>query len=326
MCYKQEIQNKNMEKLQIRFEADNVPEFIRRYFIRINSKAGAITYWIALKDLFVWLLEKGIIVRKNISEIIPSDFLDVEAEDVTLYLREKEEKGISPTTLETRRHIFSSFWEYLVSTKKCPVEDNVISNVTYRGIKSTSDILIKKTPTEEQLKQMEQKINKKNDGFVRIRNLAVFNLLKGSGIREGGLAGLDMEDLHLDEEIPYIKVLDKGKTREMEKRPAYLTGKAVIHLREWLELRKLITDIKDPNAVFLNKNGKRLNEDNIQSIFRNYGNGITPHMMRHWYATLLSSMGKIAFVQQQFGHLSLNTTIENYALGVYDMKDKLASM
>ena len=325
MCYKLETQTKNAEKLQKRFEADNVPEFIRRYFIGINSKSGAINYWIAIKDLLVWLIDNGILKSKTISNINPNDFLEVEAEDITLYLEEKERNEISPTTLETRRHIFSSFWDYLVSTRRCPVEDNILDRVKYRGIKSTSDLLIKKTPTEEQLKSIEQKINKKNDDFIRIRNLAVFHLLKGSGIRECELAGLDLFDLYLDEEMPYIKVLRKGKYREIEKKTVYLTSKAVIHIRKWLELRNLL-EIKNTEAVFLNKNGKRLTEDNIQAIFTSYGNGITPHMFRHYYATILANLGNIAFAQQQLGHSSRDTTINNYALGGYGMKEILANM
>ena len=155
--------------------------------------------------------------------------------------------------------------------------------------------------------------------------MAVFNLLKGSGIREGVLAGLNLSDLYLDEEMPYIKVLRKGKYREIEKTPVYITGKAVINIREWLEVRNLLK-IKNSDAVFLNKNGKRLNEDNIQAIFKNYGNGITPHMMRHWYATVLSNIGNVAFAQQQLGHSSPDTTINNYALGSYGMKEVLANM
>ena len=325
MCYKLELQEKNAEKLQEKFKADNVPEFIIRYFIRLESKIGAINYWIAIKDLLSWLLDNSIIKRSSISDITPDDFLGVEAEDITLYLRQKESSGMSPTTLETRKHIFSSFWEYLVSTKKCPVDENIVGSVKYKGIKSTSSLLVRKLPTEEQLRQMEQKINKKNDSFVRIRNLAVFHLLKGSGIREGELAGLDMSNLYLDEEIPCIKALGKGKYRPIEARTVYLTKTAVIYLREWLEVRNLL-EVKDVKAVFLNKNGKRLNEDNVQAIFKNYGNGITPHMMRHYYATILANMGNIAFAQQQLGHSSQNTTINNYTLGSYGMKDILANM
>ena len=45
MCYKDEVQRKNTEKLQRKFEQDNTPGFIQKYFINIESKAGAINYY-----------------------------------------------------------------------------------------------------------------------------------------------------------------------------------------------------------------------------------------------------------------------------------------
>jgi len=45
MCYKNEVQKKNAEKLQKKFEEDNVSAFIQTYFINIKSKKGAINYY-----------------------------------------------------------------------------------------------------------------------------------------------------------------------------------------------------------------------------------------------------------------------------------------
>lgn len=45
MCYKDEIQKKNAEKLQKKFEEDKVPGFIRDYFYNLNSEAGKLNYY-----------------------------------------------------------------------------------------------------------------------------------------------------------------------------------------------------------------------------------------------------------------------------------------
>lgn len=325
MCYKDEVQRKNTEKLQKKFEQDNTPGFIQKYFINIESKAGAINYYIAIKDLLVWLMENKTINRNNIAEIIPDDFYNVESEDVTMYLKQKEQSGMSPTTLETRKNIFSSFWKYLKRTKACPVKENIIADVSYKGI-SSSNNLIKKLPSETQLKNMEEKIMKKNDEFVRIRNLIILRVLKGTGLRESELAGLNISDLYLDEEMPYIKIIGKGTYREIEARTVYLTGDAASAIREWSEYRSRLENIVDKDAVFVNKNGNRLSEYNIQSIFKTYGDGMSCHMIRHWYATVMANTGNLAFAQQQLGHSSVNTTVNNYANGAYGMKDVLANM
>lgn len=326
MCYKIEVQKKNEEKLQRKFNEENISLFIQKYFINIESKAGAINYWVAIRDLLLWFMEKKIINKTFLSEITPNDFYEVESEDVTLYLKEKEKSGMSPTTLETRKNIFSSFWRYLKRSNKCPVKQNIIESVTYKGI-SSSNNLVKKLPSEEQIKAMEEKLTKKNDDFLRIRNLAVFRLLKGSGLRESELVGLELDDLFLDEDIPYVKIVGKGKYREIESRDVFLTNDAKEAVTEWLKERSKITGIEDIKAVFITKKLKRMTESDVRKMFKAASNSeITPHMMRHYYATIAAKVGGVAFAQQNLGHTSVNTTINNYANGSYGMKETLAKM
>lgn len=326
MCYKIEVQNKNAEKLNRKLDELNLPMYMRKYFtVKIESKAGALNYLGVIVDLLNWFIEDKMINKERISDIEPSDFTDIMAEDITLYLKTKEQNGMSPTTLETRKHIISSFWDYMSRVKGTEIKDGFFKDVTYKGIPSGNN-LSKKLPTEKQLNEMEEKIMWKKDVPVRNRNIAIFRVLRGTGIRESELAGLDLSDLHLDEEMPYITILGKGVYREMQNRTVYLSGSALKAIREWLEYRNTLDNIVDTEAVFVNKNGTRTTERNIKQIFENYGNGITPHMMRHYYASVMNQNGNLAFVQQQLGHSSVNTTVNNYANGAVGMKEKLMEM
>ena len=326
MCYKIEVQNKNAEKLNRKLDELNLPMYMRKYFtVKIESKAGALNYLGVIVDLLNWFIEDKMINKERISDIEPSDFTDIMAEDITLYLKTKEQNGMSPTTLETRKHIISSFWDYMSRVKGTEIKDGFFKDVTYKGIPSGNN-LTKKLPTEKQLNDMEEKIMWKKDIPVRNRNIAIFRVLKGTGIRESELAGLDLFDLHLNEEMPYITILGKGVYREMQNRTVYLSGSALKAIREWLEYRNTLDNIVDTEAVFVNKNGTRTTERNIKQIFENYGNGITPHMMRHYYASVMNQNGNLAFVQQQLGHSSVNTTVNNYANGAVGMKEKLMEM
>ena len=326
MCYKIEVQNKNAEKLNRKLDELNLPIYMRKYFtVKIESKAGALNYLGVIVDLLNWFIKEKIIDKTNISDIEPSDFTDIMAEDITLYLKTKEQNGMSPTTLETRKHIISSFWDYMSRVKGTEIKDGFFKDVTYKGIPSGNN-LTKKLPTEKQLNDMEEKIMWKKDIPVRNRNIAIFRVLRGTGIRESELAGLDLSDLHLDEEMPYITILGKGVYREMQNRTVYLSGSALKALSEWLEYRNTLDNIVDTEAVFINKNGTRTTERNIKQIFENYGNGITPHMMRHYYASVMNQNGNLAFVQQQLGHSSVNTTVNNYANGAVGMREKLMEM
>lgn len=326
MCYKIEVQRKNEEKLNKKLDELNLPIYMRKYFtVKIESKAGALNYLGVIVDLLNWFIEEKLIDKTNIPDIKPSDFNNIMAEDITLYLKTKEENGISPTTLETRKNIIRSFWNYISRVKGTDISDKFFDDVNYKGISSGNN-LIKKFPTELQLKDMEEKIMWKKDIPVRNRNITIFRVLRGTGIRESELAGLDLSDLHLDEDMPYITILGKGVYREMQNRIVYLSGTALKAIREWLEYRSTLDNIVDTEAVFINKNGKRTTEDNIKAIFKNYGNGITPHMMRHYYASVMASKGNIVFAQQQLGHSSMSTTINNYANGSIGMKDILSEM
>lgn len=326
MCYKIEVQNKNAEKLNRKLDELNLPIYMRKYFtVKIESKAGALNYLGVIVDLLNWFIKEKLIDKTNISDIEPSDFTDIMAEDITLYLKTKEQNGISPTTLETRKHIISSFWDYMSRVKGTEIKDGFFKDVTYKGIPSGNN-LTKKLPTEKQLNDMEEKIMWKKDISVRNRNIAIFRVLRGTGIRESELAGLDLSDLHLDEEMPYITILGKGVYREMQNRMVYLSGSALKALSEWLEYRNTLDNIVDTEAVFVNKNGTRTTERNIKQIFENYGEGITPHMMRHYYASIMNRNGNLAFIQQQLGHSSVNTTVNNYANGAVGMREKLMEM
>ena len=326
MCYKIEVQNKNAEKLNRKLDELNLPMYMRKYFtVKIESKAGALNYLGVIVDLLNWFIKEKLIDKTNISDIEPSNFTDIMAEDITLYLKTKEQNGMSPTTLETRKHIISSFWDYMSRVKGTEIKDKFFKDVTYKGIPSGNN-LTKKLPTEKQLNDMEEKIMWKKDVPVRNRNIAIFRVLRGTGIRESELAGLDLTDLHLDEEMPYITILGKGVYREMQNRTVYLSGSALKALKEWLEYRNTLDNIVDTEAVFINKNGTRTTERNIKQIFENYGNGITPHMMRHYYASVMNQNGNLAFVQQQLGHSSVNTTVNNYANGAVGMREKLMEM
>ena len=331
MCYKIEVQNKNAEKLNRKLDELNAPQFLRDYLNELESKSGALNYLVAIKDFLQWLIENNIINKKSISEIEVSDFSDLRPQNISSYLRYKETNGMSPTTTETRKNIIKSFIQDIYSYRECLLRE-VYNNIEdfykmikYKGIPSGNN-LTKKLPTEKQLNDMEEKIMWKKDIPVRNRNIAIFRVLRGTGIRESELAGLDLTDLHLDEEMPYITILGKGVYREMQNRTVYLSGSALKALSEWLEYRNTLDNIVDTEAVFINKNGTRTTERNIKQIFENYGNGITPHMMRHYYASVMNQNGNLAFVQQQLGHSSVNTTVNNYANGAVGMREKLMEM
>lgn len=315
MCYKDEVQKKNADKLRRKFEQDNVPTFISDYFYNLNSEAGKLNYYSVIISMLNWMIDSNRIKRESVSGITESDINSLSKTDMIVYLETLIANGTSPSTINTKKNILSSFWSHLVDEGIC--DKNIIHSIP----KSKFKIKKKnnaKVPLPEDMMEMIEKIKQKKDYFVRERNLVIIRVLKGTGLRESELAGLDLDDLHLEDNKPFITVMGKGVYYTQDAESVLVSKDAKLAFEEWLEIRNKVEKIIDENAVFINKNGKRLSEDNIQAIFRNYSGGkITPHMMRHLYATVLyqESGHDAAFVQEQLRHSDVNTTLGTYAAG-----------
>lgn len=333
MTYREQLQRKNEQMLQKCFDNDNVPMFIQDYFLDIASRASRRNYWITIRDMLKYFMSICIINKQNISDIIPSDLESIKKQHIIKYLSYlKYDKKIKLNTLNTKRNQISSFWEYLKTSHY--VSDNVVQAVKSEEFKPTKTNRMKaiKMPLHEDICTLINNISSKPNEFLRTRNLTIVRVLRGTGLRVSELVGLDISDLYLDEEYPYIYVISKGSYDYSDdgKDIVYLTHDAWMALTEWIKYRESLNiSNKDQNAVFINKTGKRMIESDVQSMLKNNSNGtITPHMLRHEYVTLLSkeSNGDIAFMVEQARHKSVNTTMMNYDSGSSKSLDILQRM
>lgn len=206
MCYKDEVQRKNAEKLQRKFKEDNAPVFIRDYFYNLNSEAGKLYYYSVIISMLNWMIDNKRIKKEAVSEITEQDINSLSKTDIIVYLETLIANGILPSTINTKKNILSSFWSHLVDEGIC--DKNIIHSIP----KSKFKIKKKnnaKVPLPEDIMEMIEKIKQKKDDFVRERNLVIVRVLKGTGLRESELAGLDLNDLHLEDNGPYITVMGK---------------------------------------------------------------------------------------------------------------------
>lgn len=326
MCYKQEKQEKYAAKLQKRFDELHVPYFIQDSFFNIASMQARCNYFATLKEMLDWFLEKGYI-NHSISEITPEDMNSIRPARIDEYFRyQLNEKGISLSTLETKRKQLSSIWTML--QEEHHVQDNVIQKVRSAEFKNvkTNRQKMRKMPRCRDIEAMYEKINNRNGNiFYKVRAMSVVRVFRGTGLRESELAGLDIDDLYLtkdrmdpNEPRPYVLIISKGAYRGDKKSMdiVYLTNDAIAAFNEWLAIRKTVK--LKTEAVFVNKNGNRMKEDNIQKLLRTYSYGtITPHMFRHEYATRLQEeTGDATFVQEQGRWKSSNIMRSVYDSGV----------
>jgi integrase/recombinase XerC len=139
------------------------------------------------------------------------------------------------------------------------------------------------------------------------RDLAIFEVLYGCGVRVSELVGLDLEDI--DAGQGWIRVRGKGK----KERQVPLVGGAAAALDRYLACRN--TPGPDERAIFLNARGKRLTDRSVRSIVKLYAtvlsgdSSVHPHSFRHAYAThLLADGADLRSIQELLGHSRLSTT------------------
>ncbi|MFA5062700.1 MAG: tyrosine recombinase XerC [Candidatus Omnitrophota bacterium] len=157
---------------------------------------------------------------------------------------------------------------------------------------------------EEAAKLIESVLPKDNEDELGLRNRAILETFYSSGLRISELVALSLEDVDFIAGI--VKAMGKGK----KERVVPIGEVALRAIRKYLDKRK-----KQNNALFLNKNGKRIStrgvRDVVEKYLKNAGirHGVSPHTFRHSFATHLLNRGAdLRTVQELLGHANLSTT------------------
>lgn len=142
------------------------------------------------------------------------------------------------------------------------------------------------------------------------RDKAILELLYASGIRVGELVELGVTDVDLSEST--VRVLGKGR----KERVVPLCEKATKAIGVYVGFRpELIPEGTTENAMFVNRRGGRLTARSVERMLNKYilvcglQKKVTPHVLRHTFAThLLGSGADMRGIQELLGHASLSTT------------------
>ncbi len=144
-----------------------------------------------------------------------------------------------------------------------------------------------------------------------VRDRAIFEVMYATGLRVSELVNLKMEDLHL--ELSLIKTLGKGD----KERLLPIGDTAITCLRKYFEetRNKLVSKYGNSKEVFLNFRGQKLTRQSIWRMIKKYiqqagiKKDVTPHTLRHSFATsLLENGADLRVVQELLGHSDITTT------------------
>ena len=147
------------------------------------------------------------------------------------------------------------------------------------------------------------------DEPLSLRNLALLELIYGSGLRVSELLNLNLQDIHFN--AKYVKIVGKGK----KERIVPINDMSIKAIKNYLANGRVHLVKEENNILFLNQYGNKLSRQGFFKILKKLANDaginkeISPHTLRHSFAThLLESGIDLRSLQELLGHEDISTT------------------
>lgn len=230
-------------------------------------------------------------------------FLGKRIEDITgmdlryYYGVMREQRGIKMSTMQTRLHYLSSFWDFLTTEEL--VHGNPVKKVGLLKLEKT----IKKPYSAADMEALRTSCS-------TLRDRALVEFLYSTGVRVSELVALNVGDIEMGRQE--LIVYGKGS----KERKTYLTDSAKFYLRRYLQTRTAEEGINGrPLFVTLDNPHDRLTVAGVQYMLRQLGQragveNVHPHRFRRTIATDLLNRGMpIEQVKEFLGHEKLDTTM-----------------
>lgn len=273
----------------------NLLDEYRRY-LSLNQKVSDNTLEAYLRDVkrFIdYLSSENIEDLKEVDNIVTRGFI------TKLRLGEISNTKISDNSLARSISALRSFYYYLIEFKN--YENNPFVNLKQVKQKQVLPEFLFYNEVEELLDSIEV-----ND-FFSLRNRLMFEIMYGCGLRVQEVSDLKVSDININER--YLKVFGKGSKERIVPFHNLIQDFLNDYLFEYDKLEL------DHDFLFINNRNKQLSTRGIQYTLdqvvlkSNLNKNVSPHMLRHSFAThLLDNGADIKVVQDLLGHKNISTT------------------
>jgi integrase/recombinase XerC len=284
-------------------------------FLRLNRNASVHTVRAYESDVSQFLRHAAARARVDLAALEPAH---VGRDALRSFLGEVYRRGHSRATAARKLASVRTFFRYLRREGVLDVDAAALVATPRREVK---------IPVHLSEAEMERLVTSPaDDGPLQRRDRAILELFYASGLRLGELAGLDVGDVNLPQQM--VRVLGKGR----KERLVPFGGASASAIRAYLAGRALLVRGAAPRAgtagrrrrgragetrdpLFVNYRGERLSVRSIDRLVRRYAvlsgtrAGISPHALRHSFATHLLQRGAdLRAIQELLGHSRLSTT------------------
>jgi len=278
-------------------------------YLRLNRNASRHTVMAYRGDVGQYLsfLEK----RGGRRVVTPAD---LNHESVRAFLSELFQRGTAGSTSARRLAAIRSFARYLRREGLLDHDPGALISTPRQ---------VRKIPAHLDIDEMQALLDAPDTSTpLGRRDRAILELFYASGLRLSELVGVDLEDLNLSSRL--IRVLGKGGKERIL--PFNRTAAAAIraYLKDRLDLAQAVpasskggsnSRLSNREPLFLNYRGGRLSTRSVDRLVRRYvvqsstKLGISPHALRHSFATHLLERGAdLRAIQELLGHSRVTTT------------------
>jgi integrase/recombinase XerD len=278
----------------------NVTEFLE--FLSVEKGASSNTIAAYRNDLAQ--MEAYLIARRN-GSATPFSWSGIGQPQVIDYMLHLKSNDYAEATVARKVAAVKSFFAYLQAEGKIKV------NPTETLASPKVGKSLPKPLSVQEIDELLEQPARRNTPEAK-RDRAMLELMYATGLRVTELVSLDLEDIQVEGEKPFVRLLGKGN-RERQipllEQPAQEVSDYIRFARS-----RLIGD-RSESALFVNRRGDRLTRQGFWLILKGYANEagiagrVTPHTLRHSFATHMLRGGMdIHKVQELLGHANISTT------------------